>query len=435
MATIFYNSPPPEKPWKYWVKKIAARILFPPILLWDALKVTTNYFFGVRLSKLILPSQSYEFYNKERYETQLTDILRLRVPQHYPHSQIDRVNIITHDGAILDGIQISPAKKSDDYIINFFGNGTLLEHMLWAEHTDWVKDYHELGVNIIGFNYRNVSQSQGIIQSENDLITDGIAQVQRLLDKHVPPENIYLKGMSLGGAISAMVAAHFHDLGIEVKCFNRSSFSNITNVVTGFLRSVPGEDNLPVTGYTETRGRKIIATLLKPIIKLGLILSGWDMDAGSAFARLPIQDREYMLVRSSRELRESLEPRDDTIITHYASIHMALKKERRKHKDFIDTRIQELEQRPFPVFEQNEKNSAIQSLRKLRGDMRVRKMMTADPSFNGHHKTMADLIDPCYSKTGNDFFWDFFRRSKMLKHNPLLNMVESVNRTSGVSPL
>ena len=63
-------------------------------------------------------------------------------------------------------------------------------------------------------------------ESFQDLVTDGIAQVQRVLDLGANPKNITLDGLSLGGGVAdLLVAYHFHQLGKQVYLWNDRSFA------------------------------------------------------------------------------------------------------------------------------------------------------------------------------------------------------------------
>ena len=66
---IIYIAPKPAKPWASIILK---RVLFPPVLILDAVQQGVNYLFGEKISKEILPAQSdnlEDFYNKsdDRY--------------------------------------------------------------------------------------------------------------------------------------------------------------------------------------------------------------------------------------------------------------------------------------------------------------------------------------------------------------------------------
>ncbi|WP_304607458.1 alpha/beta fold hydrolase [Legionella sp. MW5194] len=233
MAT--YNAPKPRYSGLTWVKFIAARLLFPPVLLWDPLKYGINKALGEWVSTIVLPAQNMKF-----SQTLVTD----ENVSHYNYNDNDikltckKHTVITHDNAQLDTFEIKHNAQKDTapqyqkYIINLLGNGMCYEEIIGEMR----EDAQALQANVVGFNLRGVRQSQGKPKSKNDLVTDGIAQVQRLLDQGVSPQNITLKGHSLGAGIASLVAQHFHQLGQPINVFNSRSFSSITNFVIGQLR-------------------------------------------------------------------------------------------------------------------------------------------------------------------------------------------------------
>lgn len=84
-----------------------------------------------------------------------------------------------------------------------------------------------LEATAICFNYRGIDQSRGIVWTEQDMIDDVLAQVQRLIDLGAKPENICLDGMCLGGAIATLAASQLHCQNCPVKLNNERSFRSI----------------------------------------------------------------------------------------------------------------------------------------------------------------------------------------------------------------
>ncbi len=126
--------------------------------------------------------------------------------------------INTHDQAVLDTISISPASVSSKpannqhYIIRFFGN-----NLSYMENLNQLKiDAIRLDCTLIGFDYRGVNNSKKLPERFVDLVVDGCAQVQRLLDQGISPNKIVLDGYSLGGMVAVITAAIFHDKGMPV---------------------------------------------------------------------------------------------------------------------------------------------------------------------------------------------------------------------------
>ncbi|CDZ79463.1 Alpha/beta hydrolase family protein [Legionella massiliensis] len=257
---------------------------------------------------------------------------------------------------------------------------------------DMQADAAELECNVVGFNLRGVGNSTGHPQSKQDLVNDGIAQIQRLLDAGVSAENITLKGHSLGGGISTLVADHFHKQGYKVNLFNGRSFSSLTNFVVGQIRTGSSE-----TGHEETFGGKLLGWLAKPFVSFAVRLVKWEMDADDAFKAIPAEYKEYMLARTRREMRTA-EVLDDPVIPHYASLHAALKTERQIQKDNLDDVIA------------TAPNATRDAAKKARASYQDRKMENDNPRGHGH-VTPMDNLHSRSGKTATTFFREFVGRA------------------------
>jgi pimeloyl-ACP methyl ester carboxylesterase len=409
-----YQAPKPTYPATFWFKAIISRLLFPPILLWDAIKVIGNRLGGVGLGKVILPAQSIY----------ISECDRAIIQNHLGNlNQLGQLNVVphviqTHDGAILDGIQISaisdepiPEPEKEKYIIYFNGNGICYEQMI----NQMVADAIELQCHCIGFNFRGVCQSTGVAKSKKDLINDGIAQVQFLLDQRVDPEHITLKGHSLGAAVATLVAKHMHDNGHKINIFNGRSFSTITNVVVGHIRTRVSGGSAQQTGHRETLGYKILGWLATPFIKLALALTKWEINAAKAFRAIPEDYKEYMLVRSSAKTRrqQGLGVKDDVVINHYASLHAALKDIRRAQKAQVDKCAKAINNaRSIPLLAE-ELTEAGYKVAIGKEHFKARKMVVKNAPFkDGHLEDPASLCDRYQGFKGSDCFLRFFRRSQ-----------------------
>ena len=351
---LIYHAPKPTYSWTSWAKFIALRFFFPPVLLWDGLKLLVNHFAGEKLGATIVPASVKGDQLAEDDNTAKANKELLALPSKHIHCK--QVIINTHDQASLDTVELEyigaqkKHPKARQYIINFAGNGQRYEDNLEEMAADAKAFAKDMGpCTVIGFNYRGVGKSIGKPRAANDLVVDGIAQVQHLLAQGVNPENITLKGHSLGGGVAALVAKHFHSHDKKVNLFDGRSFSTMTNVAVGWIR-IAQKNPEKVTGYKETIGGIILGWLAKPFIKLALALTKWEIDAEAAYREIPDTHKEYMVVHSSKQARglnqngkplkhlplEFAKPKDDTVIPHYASLHMALKDERREHKKTLD---------------------------------------------------------------------------------------------------
>jgi hypothetical protein len=434
MQTIVYTAPAPKTTLREKAKKIARRIVFPPILLWDAIKLGMNRLLGASLGKKIIAASNFK--NKNKLKNWFGDE-EMRVLEGYqPRMTVNKTQITTHDGAVLDGMEFKML-GAEKYIVLVLANGGTYEENLPTfknyknlEQCEMFVDIRVQNCNYVVFNYRNVSQSKGILKSQNNIITDAIAQVQRLLDNDVPPGMIYLKGFSVGSAVCTLVAYHFHKLGIHINCFDVLPFSSITNTVAGFIRlkkekNVKGQYHI-ASGYTETTSGKIKATLAYPIIKFILSASSWDMSISKAYQKLPEAHKYYLVVKSSREHRanEFSKPRDDTIISYYASLHAALKSERTKQKAILDKKIMALsrmgDNRNLLPANQDE----LKLTQEKRLQFKERKVVSFRAKHCAHNLPLALLKDRRNNESAQLLFWKFMQRN---------NQVEDKTQTLEVS--
>ena len=129
----------------------------------------------------------------------------------------------------------------------------------------------------------------------------------------------------MGGGIAALVAEHFHDHGININIFSQYSFSTITNVVVGWIYHF-------FSGYNSSFLSRFLARLANPFIKFGVSIVKWEMPAASAYKRQPNENKQHILIKSSKEDRKERRPNDDFVIGDYASLHAALEGQRRTEK-------------------------------------------------------------------------------------------------------
>jgi hypothetical protein len=351
---IFNTRRPTYSNWQ-WFKSIVVRVIFPPIIAWDLAKLGINKLLGTWVGSLVLlPTRSVSSPDIGNLNSKKPDLI------HEKHI------VITYDSMELDTLEIRPkscqdAMASQKYIINFVGRGDYYKQFVHRMQDD----AEALNANVIGFNFRGVGDSTGYVQSKDDLVIDGIAQVQRLLDQGIPSLNIILKGHSLGAGVASLVAYHFYQLGQPIYLFNNRSFSSITNYMVAYIRTGFGP-----TGHEEFFIGKLLGWLAKPFIKFGLALTKWEINAGDAFNAIPEEYRDYILVRTNKAQRRTKVVWDDPDVRHYASIHLNVPKtERTKEK------------------------------------RRRRKLIGPDDP-NGHNTALEDLKN-VIGQTGDDVFREF----------------------------
>lgn len=217
----------------------------------------------------------------------------------------------TYDGAVLDSIEIKPQveiskpQSEQYYIVKFNGNGMQYQDAL----NNFAYDARRLNVSVIGFNYRGVGNSMKTPDTFQDLVTDGIAQVQRLLDSGVESKKITLDGLSLGGGVATMVAAHFHKIGKPVYLWNDRSFATISKAAAGMV--APESDGI----FGNACGTSLETSswsLMAP--------AGWDADVAQAYNSIPAGYKGHMYVA-----KQSDKSYGDGVIAHRASLHKGVK--------------------------------------------------------------------------------------------------------------
>lgn len=222
----------------------------------------------------------------------------------------------THDGAILDTIELKPKAElnkplgTQHFIVKFIGNGMLYQDVLPV----FANDANKLGVTVVGFNYRGVGNSKKPPATFQDLVTDGIAQVQRLLASGVDSKKITVDGLSLGGGVATMVASHFHKIGKPIYLWNDRSFASISQAAAGMV--APEAKNI----FGEALEISIESSswsLMKS--------AGWDVNVVKAYNAIPDAYKSYMYVA-----KKSDRSYGDGVIAPQASLHEGVQQEEKK---------------------------------------------------------------------------------------------------------
>lgn len=417
-------TPPPES----WFGIIATRIFFPFIIVWDIIKFIINQIFGELVGRFILPSQN-------KISNINVDEVVDEINQKDRKLFAERKFLMTDEGVRLDTLEITQrnyTKNMDQYIIFFPDDDVLYEEMI----PDMKYYAKRLGCNVIGFNYRNVSRSkfrEKIPGSTWDLVTDGLYQVQRLLDEGIKAENIHLKGDGYGAAYATLVAAHLHEHKQPVFIFNGRSFSTLTKMIVGWIRAKPG------SGHQETTLGEIGGWLARPFISLFLSLTKWEIDAEKVFQFIPETHRKYMLVRTphgsdaekpNKILKDilPLEKPDDYVdddkVKHYSSLHMSLRMERWKKKvevrEDVDNAGRYIQSTAFKYGEKTREaaiknvESRKEMLQELENFMLKKMYLAKDRNTDGHYVSEKKLRN-FRGDSACDFFVDAFNQFQRYK--------------------
>ena len=112
----------------------------------------------------------------------------------------ETVRLATEDGETLAGWFI-PAPSPRGTVLYFHGNGGNIGHRV-----EIVRDFHELGLNVLIFDYRGYGESSGS-PGEQGTYRDAMAAWRHLTEtRRIPAQSIVLFGESLGGAVAAWLA-------------------------------------------------------------------------------------------------------------------------------------------------------------------------------------------------------------------------------------
>ena len=200
--------------------------------------------------------------------------------------------ISTPDGVKLDTHEFTPTEelkkpeKDRYYIIRLNGNGTCFQF----HEQELGEMAQRLNCTVVGFNYRNVAYSTaGKLRVFHDLVQDGIAEVNNLLNRGVDPEKITLDGISLGGAIGIMVAAHFHARNQKIYLWVDRSLSSLQNVAKEDLER-------DAEKYGPSTGNSALSAML-PLMSV----VGWDEDFAKAYLSIDEKYKSYVFIGKSSE--------------------------------------------------------------------------------------------------------------------------------------
>lgn len=219
--------------------------------------------------------------------------------------------IHTHDGAVIETVEITPdslhyqPQDKQHFIIKFNGNGMYYGSLL----SRFANDANKLGVTVIGFDYRGVCNSTKEPNTFQDLVTDGIAQVQRLLDNGIDSTHITLDGISLGGGVATIVASYFHHIGKPVHLWNDRSFSSIAKTAANLA--------LPDTNDICT---KTLSLPIEILFWMTMLSIGWEDNIARAYNSIPEKYKGYSYVA-----KKSKNSAGDGVIAHRASLHEGVK--------------------------------------------------------------------------------------------------------------
>ncbi len=202
--------------------------------------------------------------------------------------------------------------------------------------------------NIFAFNYRTVNSNrrEGIIKQE--LIDDGKEVYRFVKTRRGRSNGIILYGHSLGAMIAIFVAIDCFKNNQSVKIFSDRAPASLSEAVCGLARTIfENPDKIGLNCSPRPMIGRILSMIIWPIVKIGLILLGWEMNVATAFREIPDDVKEYTVIRSKKEDRsyDRLSARhvDDLIIYFRSSLYAALSRETKAQKNSLKSTIQEMQ--------------------------------------------------------------------------------------------
>ncbi len=188
----------------------------------------------------------------------------------------------------LDSVLVVPdaaiARKkpgADIYFILFQGRGEYYE----SRFRDMARQAHQTGASILAFNPKGFHSSTGKTRKLSDLVDDGIAVVEYLLNKGIDHKSIVLQGNSLGAGVQEMVVEHFRlNHGISFRQINSNSFKNLASVLANHYN----------------------APFLERFFAIFLNYSGWEIKPGLDFYKTSPY-RMYLRRKNDRTITNGAE--------------------------------------------------------------------------------------------------------------------------------
>lgn len=236
----------------------------------------------------------------------------------------------TPNNSVLESVEVASEEEKEKpiserkYLISCMARNQ--NYMYWIK--DFVTSAQNIGCSVVSFNYSGMDQSKGVIFTKNNMVKDALAQAKRLMELGVQPENIAVEGMSMGGAVATIAAARMHDQGFKVKLYNERSYRSLVRLVTGYL--MPKSNSNPWNPINWLR--YIAVGLAYVFVAPIMVLSGWHINAASAWDRIPSEYKSYSVARNHQDPKKYDD--DEYVHDSYASIASLVDEHRRdvKHK-------------------------------------------------------------------------------------------------------
>lgn len=264
------------------------------------------------------------------YQTIKRDATQALLQDSQSNKKLETFTLKTPDGVKLaaavawgNGDQKARFQPDSKWVILFNGNMNLYEHYLTQSGVN-LKHYTDQNINVLMFNYRGLMDSEGEMQTTQDLVIDGHTALQFLLQQGIPAKQIVLEGASLGGGVSAQVAALVPDVNVA----NLNSFSSIHGVMHGSLECELGPYRSPAGNKIKPKGKRrfcvsIMARVISGCIKATLNHANLNLDTLSVWPK--IRGHKWIITSTA-----------DEIMIDQGTLSKALKRQQPGYKKVIN---------------------------------------------------------------------------------------------------
>lgn len=167
----------------------------------------------------------------------------------------------------------------------------------------------------------NLPNGRPALCSLEDFVIDGIAQVQQQIDLGIPPKNITLYGLGMGGAVASRVAAYFYRIGSPVKLFCDRSIASVSTLLATYYKKtgelLPNPSDIQAIQAKANKPSWIKAKCMSVLIKgLAWFLRS-DLNAVEAFKSIPSNLRDAISIKKIKGASVIIE---DSVVPSAASL-------------------------------------------------------------------------------------------------------------------
>ena len=129
----------------------------------------------------------------------------------------------------IHGWWIQATKASAPAIVYFHGNGSNN-----GDHSEIAALFYQLDVSVLLIDYRGYGKSSSIFPNETRVYADAEAAWQYLIQRHIKPEQIFVYGHSLGGAIAIELATKHPNMAGLITEGTFTSIQDMASLTPGF---------------------------------------------------------------------------------------------------------------------------------------------------------------------------------------------------------